>query len=63
MLARSHSVEVAFLMGATAYGLTLPLKRTISLIDAVVLVTILRATTWRLCMPYSVARCATWKVL
>jgi cation:H+ antiporter len=40
VLARSHSVEVAFLMGATAYGLTLPLKRTISLVDAVVLVTI-----------------------
>jgi cation:H+ antiporter len=40
VLARSHSVEVAFLMGATLYGLTLPLKRTISLLDAVVLVTI-----------------------
>jgi len=40
VLARSHSVEVAFLMGATAYGLTLPLKRTISLVDAVVLVAI-----------------------
>ena len=33
-------MEVAFLMGATAYGLTLPLKRTISLFDAVVLVAI-----------------------
>ncbi|MDQ1533235.1 MAG: cation:H+ antiporter, partial [Actinomycetota bacterium] len=40
VLARSHSVEVAFLMGATAYGLTLPFKRTISLVDAVVLVAI-----------------------
>jgi cation:H+ antiporter len=38
VLARSHSVEVAFLMVATLYGLTLPLRRTISLFDAVVLV-------------------------
>ena len=34
VLARSHSVEMAFLMVATLYGLTLPLKRTISLFDA-----------------------------
>jgi cation:H+ antiporter len=40
VLSRSHSVEVAFLMVATLYGLTLPLKRTISLFDAVVLVSI-----------------------
>jgi cation:H+ antiporter len=40
VLARSHSVEVAFLFAATLYGLTLPLRRTISLFDAVVLVSI-----------------------
>ena len=40
VLARSHSVEVAFLMVATLYGLTLPLRRTISLFDAFVLVAI-----------------------
>jgi cation:H+ antiporter len=39
-LGRTHSVEVAFLFAATVYGLTLPLRRTISLIDAVVLVSI-----------------------
>ena len=39
-LARSHSVEIAFLMIATLYGLTLPLHRTLVLVDAVVLVTI-----------------------
>jgi cation:H+ antiporter len=40
VLSRSHSVEVAFLAGATVYGLTLPLRRTLSLFDAAVLVTI-----------------------
>src|SRR4029453_9983120 len=35
-----HSVEISFLLIATLYGLTLPFKRTISLFDAVVLVTI-----------------------
>jgi cation:H+ antiporter len=39
-LSRTHSVEVAFLIAATVYGLTLPLRRTISLFDAVVLVSI-----------------------
>jgi cation:H+ antiporter len=39
-LSRVHSVEIAFLAAATAYGLTLPLRRTISLFDAAVLVTI-----------------------
>ena len=42
-LARSHSVEVAFLFVATAYGLTLSLRRTISLFDAAVLVSIFGA--------------------
>src|SRR6476620_10843462 len=39
-LGRSHSVEIAFLAVATIYSLTLPLKRTISLFDAVVLVSL-----------------------
>jgi cation:H+ antiporter len=39
-LGRTHSVEVAFLVAATVYGLTLPLRRTISLFDAAVLVSI-----------------------
>jgi cation:H+ antiporter len=37
-LERSHSVELAFLAIASAYSLTLPLKRSISLFDSVVLV-------------------------
>ncbi len=39
-LERSHSIEIAFLVLATLYGLTLPLRRTLSLVDAVVLVAI-----------------------
>jgi cation:H+ antiporter len=39
-LSRSHSVEIAFLVIATIYGLTLPMHSTITLIDAAVLVTI-----------------------
>jgi cation:H+ antiporter len=39
-LDRSHSVEIAFLLIATVYGLTLPLHRTLTLVDAVILVTI-----------------------
>jgi cation:H+ antiporter len=37
-LERSHSVELSFLAVATAYSLTLPLKHTITLIDAAILV-------------------------
>jgi cation:H+ antiporter len=37
-LGRSHAVEIAFLGLATLYSLTLPLKRTIALFDAVVLI-------------------------
>ena len=40
VLERSHSVEIAFLAVATLYGLTLPLRRTLSMVDAVVLVAI-----------------------
>jgi cation:H+ antiporter len=39
-LERSHSVEISFLVIATLYGLTLPLKRSITLVDATILVTI-----------------------
>ena len=39
-LERSHSVEIAFLLIATVYGLSLPLHRTLTVIDAAVLVTI-----------------------
>jgi cation:H+ antiporter len=37
-LGRSHSIEIAFLGVATIYSLTLPLKRTLALFDAVVLI-------------------------
>src|SRR6185437_11722330 len=39
-LERSHSVEIAFLLIATVYGLSLPLHRTLTLVDAAFLVTI-----------------------
>ncbi len=39
-LDRSHNVEIAFLLIATIYGLTLPFRRTLTLIDAVILVSI-----------------------
>jgi cation:H+ antiporter len=42
-LERSHSVELAFLSIATVYSLTLPLKSTITLIDAAILVAIFLA--------------------
>jgi cation:H+ antiporter len=38
VLERSHSVEVAFLVLATVYGLTLPLHSTLTLFDSVILV-------------------------
>ena len=47
-LDRSHSVELAFLAVATLYSLTLPLRSTISLIDAAVLISIFAAYTWRI---------------
>jgi cation:H+ antiporter len=46
-LDRSHSVEMAYLAVATVYSLTLPLKHSITLVDAVVLVGIFAAYTWR----------------
>jgi cation:H+ antiporter len=39
-LERTHSVEIAFLVLATLYGLTLPFKRSLTLFDSAVLVTI-----------------------
>ncbi len=47
-LGRIHSVEIAFLSVATAYSLTLPLKHSITLIDAVILVGLFVAYTVRL---------------
>jgi cation:H+ antiporter len=46
-LERSHSVEVAFLGLATVYGLSLPLKQSITLVDSAVLVAIFAAYTVR----------------
>ncbi len=39
-LDRSHSVEIAFLLVATIYSLTLPLKRSLTLFDSVVLISL-----------------------
>jgi cation:H+ antiporter len=39
-LERSHAIEIAFLAVATLYSLTLPLKRTLTLLDSAVLVTV-----------------------
>ena len=47
-LERSHSVEIAFLAIATLYSLTLPFKRSITLVDAGVLVAIFVAYTIRI---------------
>src|SRR5262249_34845418 len=47
-LERSHSVELGYLAIARAYALTLPLKHTISLLDAAVLVTIFVLYTARI---------------
>ena len=37
-LTRSHSIEIGFLLVATVYSLTLPLRRSITLFDSVVLI-------------------------
>jgi cation:H+ antiporter len=47
-LDRSHSVEISYLAVACAYSLTLPLKRSITLVDAAVLVAIFIAYTIRI---------------
>jgi cation:H+ antiporter len=46
-LDRTHSVEIAFLLVATMYSLTLPLKGTLTLFDSVVLVSLFVAYLWR----------------
>jgi cation:H+ antiporter len=48
VLERSHSVELAFLAVATMYSLTLPLKRSITLVDAAILVAVFAAYTVRI---------------
>jgi cation:H+ antiporter len=48
VLERSHSVELSYLTVATVYSLTLPLKHSITLIDAIVLVGIFVAYTLRI---------------
>ncbi len=48
VLERSHSVELSFLAVATAYSLTLPLKSSITLVDAAFLVTLFVAYTVRI---------------
>src|SRR3954470_9555114 len=47
-LERSHSVELAFLTVASAYSLTLPLKHSITLVDAPILVALFVAYTVRI---------------
>jgi len=46
-LERSNSVEIAYLAVACLYSLTLPLKRTVTLVDAVILISIFVAYTIR----------------
>ncbi|HJS26737.1 MAG TPA: sodium:proton exchanger [Actinomycetota bacterium] len=48
VLDRPHAVEVSFLALATLYSLTLPLKHSITPVDAIVLVSIFVAYTWRI---------------
>ena len=47
-LERSHSVELGYLAIATAYSLTLPLKKTVTLVDAAVLVVVFVLYTIRI---------------
>ena len=47
-LERTNSVEVSYLLLASLYALTLPLKRSLTLIDAAVLVAIFAAYTFRI---------------
>ena len=48
VLERSHSVELSFLALATLYSLTIPLKSTITLVDAAILVSLFIAYTIRI---------------
>ncbi len=47
-LERPHAIEIMFLALATVYSLTLPLKRSLTLVDAVVLVGIFAAFVFRI---------------
>ncbi|MDQ3680943.1 MAG: sodium:proton exchanger [Actinomycetota bacterium] len=47
-LSRTHSVELAFLLVATVYSLSLPLRNSISLVDAGFLVSIFLLYTYRI---------------
>jgi cation:H+ antiporter len=47
-LERPHAIEISFLAIATLYSLTLPLKRTLTLIDAIVLIAIFVAFVFRI---------------
>ena len=47
VLEPSNSVEIAYLAVASSYALTLPLKRTLTIVDAVVLVAIFALYTFR----------------
>lgn len=46
-LSKQHSVELSYLVLATAYSLTLPLKRSLTIVDAAVLIAIFIAYTLR----------------
>ena len=46
-LGRPHSIELGFLWAATVYSLTLPLKESVTVVDAVVLIGLFGAYTWR----------------
>jgi cation:H+ antiporter len=48
VLERPHAVEVSFLALATLYSLTLPLKHSITPVDAIVLISIFVVYTWRI---------------
>ncbi|HWC31904.1 MAG TPA: sodium:proton exchanger, partial [Actinomycetota bacterium] len=47
ILDRQHSIELGYLAVATLYSLTLPLRESITLVDAAILVSIFAAYTWR----------------
>jgi cation:H+ antiporter len=46
-LGRQHSIELGFLWVATVYSLALPLKESVTLVDAIVLIGLFVAYSWR----------------
>ena len=48
VLDRPHAIEIAFLAIATLYSLTLPLKRTLTIFDGVILISIFVVFFWRI---------------